>query len=664
MKMNSSELQLNGRLDDSPSNEMPPSDDNANLSNPQSKGAIPKVIPKQNILKRSVKLNNNEEMFIQSDISETTSIPGTYLNDFKSAFFRSNTDTCENCVYKSNGFTPAETNKRNGHLESDSFVEPLYQSSSSSREIDLNFLIKVEGDNSSSSDENELLSISDDGCIYTYKGDQAADLPSSFFALDLSHIQTPEISETNRLDTASPEMDYLEMDFDPGPSGDADSDSQSNADLENTENLPQDSSDKVIDSKDIPTVYEKPNISIVKPECSNVRICEEFGKTILNAEIKEDIPSTSAISNIIDDPPSIESNDVLPSGIALLCERIKETCLSMLSSMNNRTTTSTLKTQFTKRLHCSEGEFTSKTEKIVTPNEDTHESTDTEEKSSGNSSLSTMIWSEHEASVKQITQIGPSACGATAVLNVLNALGFPIASVEAVHDAVKTRLRENSSPLTEYLLSRSVSGSTHVDLIDGLHSLTDGQVYSRFFHMYPERVVNLSLWLQFWIKCGAVPIATLNLQKCVGDIPDAWHHQMIYGVGPCGIYLTNPLECVEEGQLWPQLISESVLLIRKEDVLSRWNMKTDLQRLMSIKDEEWGTINVVGQVANLVRENLRKYRPDFRNTSHIKIPAAYSAGITLVMRRAEPLSQVLRYYPELPLLSSEEKAAGYSENLS
>lgn len=45
----------------------------------------------------------------------------------------------------------------------------------------------------------------------------------------------------NRADNASPEMDFLEMDFDPGPSGDADSeDSQSNADLENTENLPQD----------------------------------------------------------------------------------------------------------------------------------------------------------------------------------------------------------------------------------------------------------------------------------------------------------------------------------------------------------------------------------------------------------------------------------------
>lgn len=36
-----------------------------------------------------------------------------------------------------------------------------------------------------SSDDNDLLSISDDGCIYTYKGDQVADLPSSFFNLEI-----------------------------------------------------------------------------------------------------------------------------------------------------------------------------------------------------------------------------------------------------------------------------------------------------------------------------------------------------------------------------------------------------------------------------------------------------------------------------------------------
>lgn len=52
----------------------------------------------------------------------------------------------------------------------------------------------------------------------------------------------------------------------------------------------------------------------------------------------------------------------------------------------------------------------------------------------------------------------------------------------------------------------------------------------------------------YFYTSGAAPIATLNLQHCGEgcDIPDAWHHQMIFGVGQAGIYLTNPLECLPE----------------------------------------------------------------------------------------------------------------------
>ena len=51
----------------------------------------------------------------------------------------------------------------------------------------------------------------------------------------------------------------------------------------------------------------------------------------------------------------------------------------------------------------------------------------------------------------------------------------------------------------------------------------------RFFHMFPRRRVDLSHWLADWIGKGAVPIATLNLQKGVKPgqtVPDAWHHQV------------------------------------------------------------------------------------------------------------------------------------------
>lgn len=72
-------------------------------------------------------------------------------------------------------------------------------------------------DRNSSSEDEEC-------CIYTYKGDsnQMADLPSSFFRLDLMPSKPNGTSRNS-----SPDMDYLEMDFDPGPSNDRYSSSDS-----------------------------------------------------------------------------------------------------------------------------------------------------------------------------------------------------------------------------------------------------------------------------------------------------------------------------------------------------------------------------------------------------------------------------------------------------
>ena len=46
-----------------------------------------------------------------------------------------------------------------------------------------------------------------------------------------------------------------------------------------------------------------------------------------------------------------------------------------------------------------------------------------------------------------------------------------------------------------------------------------------------------------------------------GDIHDAWHHQMIYGVDQHGIYMCNPIVMETYEHIQPQLCSEAVLLV-------------------------------------------------------------------------------------------------------
>lgn len=176
--------------------------------------------------------------------------------------------------------------------------------------------------------------------------------------------------------------------------------------------------------------------------------------------------------------------------------------------------------------------------------------------------------------------------------------------------------------------------------------------------MHPRRDFCLSTWLALWMKRGAVPIATLNLQRGVpqgSTIPDAWHHQMIFGVCPQGIYLTNPLERITEADLMEQLCSPSTLLVRKLDILCHYNHCYDLSELMNMKDERWDSYNVMGQVVNILRQE--ESGGQFTGPDHVKIPAAYRSGVTLCLPRSSPHFEELRDCSELPLLPLEGGAA-------
>lgn len=86
------------------------------------------------------------------------------------------------------------------------------------------------------------------------------------------------------------------------------------------------------------------------------------------------------------------------------------------------------------------------------------------------SSRAAMLWSIQEALERQTLQIGASACGATAVVDVLKALGVDVAPEEADR-CVQTRLRRNESPLPDYLLSRSEAGELLVHMLWGVDEL-------------------------------------------------------------------------------------------------------------------------------------------------------------------------------------------------
>ncbi|KAG0717504.1 hypothetical protein GWK47_054309 [Chionoecetes opilio] len=269
-----------------------------------------------------------------------------------------------------------------------------------------------------------------------------------------------------------------------------------------------------------------------------------------------------------------------------------------------------------------------------------------------------MIWTELQASARQVTQIATSACGATAVINVLVSHNSPWTTRSLwmeVKGSIRTRLRAEAAALVDYLLSRAVAGTTHRDLVQGVTQLSQGAIKAKFFHMFPKRAVQLSRWLAQWISKGGVPVATLNLQVGVAPgqtIPDAWHHQMIFGVGPQGVYLTNPLECVSDCMLGDQLCTDSTLLVRRADVVSRWGSGDKLVRLTRQEDPRWRDMNVLGQVVGVLKEQAAPPVVQGRRhlTSHVAIPAAYKSGVTIFMRSDNLQLPTLMQAEDLPLL--------------
>lgn len=85
----------------------------------------------------------------------------------------------------------------------------------------------VDSDSSSDTGNDDALS-GDECCIYTYKGDQNMDISNGLLGVSLPQANEHQVplhpnDDANHDGRSSPEMDFLEMDFDPDPLGEQDS---------------------------------------------------------------------------------------------------------------------------------------------------------------------------------------------------------------------------------------------------------------------------------------------------------------------------------------------------------------------------------------------------------------------------------------------------------
>ncbi|CAH2255736.1 jg14567 [Pararge aegeria aegeria] len=423
--------------------------------------------------------------------------------------------------------------------------------------------LNLDADEDSSSDTgNDDYSLgSEDGCIYTYRGgEHLADLPSSFFSLDMGlpldkHLPLPpnyqvaQPAGPNAREqgsrVSSPDMDFLEMDFDPGPSCEVDTGDESTPDADlDVGNMPEENEPIIARGTSpeyLPSAVQPQPIAIasssqenVEPEacCSNepstsktiepaqepdnARGIQTFGPYITHVNVRgEQLLVRRTMSNWpgnhIVSMHASSGDLVSPREILNYDEEHAEQPFAYQINQGERPAHSSV------NLSSALYHVTMAKKLMVEKATSDIESHDAERMAQSNEPLETssesnvacvepprcMVWSEREACERQVTQIGTSACGATAVVNTFIALGVPV-DIERINTAVGTRLRANYAPLPRYLLTRAVAGCTAADIVTGIQRASDGLVTARFFPTHPERAISLSHWLADWISLGQV----------------------------------------------------------------------------------------------------------------------------------------------------------------
>lgn len=222
------------------------------------------------------------------------------------------------------------------------------------------------------------------------------------------------------------------------------------------------------------------------------------------------------------------------------------------------------------------------------------------------------------------SQIGKSACGPTAIINVLAALDVgPLPTPSEVLSLTPARLRDyETKSLSQYLLSRARAGTIHEEILSGTKQLSAQKVAGKFFLVRPhEDLEKLEAWITTAFKKRIAMVLTENL-FVLGN--DAWHHQMAYGVKERKVFLTNPLQSATVAQVSNWITAGSWMIIPNDHVRGREVDREELGR------DRWESFSVLDQVESMFRDEESKGPTSYKG---LTIPWGGLGGVTLFCRK-------------------------------
>ncbi len=242
-----------------------------------------------------------------------------------------------------------------------------------------------------------------------------------------------------------------------------------------------------------------------------------------------------------------------------------------------------------------------------------------------------MLKTEEEMKEIASSQIGKSACGPTAVLNILSILNYSnIPKKEELLNLFPARIRNyKTNNLREYLLSRIKAGTIHSEIIDCIEKISNKEIIGKFFVF--NQYTNITKFEEFLFECFSKNIAMMFTENLFILGNDAWHHQASYGIDLKNhlIYLTNPIETVPSYQVFNWITTGQWMIIPKDHLKNKIVTQEDQIEFLT---EKWNSFSILQQLYYLSKENDNKmdsFTEGYSRYQDLTIPYGGIGGISM-----------------------------------
>ncbi|KAK2723456.1 hypothetical protein QYM36_001954 [Artemia franciscana] len=231
---------------------------------------------------------------------------------------------------------------------------------------------------------------------------------------------------------------------------------------------------------------------------------------------------------------------------------------------------------------------------------------------------------EFKKTVNQPLCFSLPAHGISAVTHALRAFGMTH-TPHQVTDKLRPRHRDLAVSVLDYLKICSEGAINQKDIAAAISNLSDGNLMATFIELNANNVDHVKNWLPAAIRDGQIPILTFPSEGRTQTF-ESWNHLFINQVEDERLVLISPTLPLSFDDLRTLTNTPTCVEIPADEILRMVlndGFISDFRAIYEFDDVRWQDLNVLGQICHL-------FRTPCTSRQSIILPSECRMGITLV----------------------------------